>query len=354
MIPFIIITAAMVLAVAALIGVPLLSRRGEGPQATWTVFAVLGVLLLGGAALYDRFSNWNWTQASQAPEDSPQSMVSKLARRLARHPDDLNGWLLLGHSYSVLEETPLAIRAYERANLLAQGRNVDALMGLAEALITQDGSQLDGRAGGLIEQALQLAPRHPKALFYGAAAAIGRHDFQLARTRFAALLDLNPPPNVRNIIEQQIAALDQRLAGGNQPAAAQPGAAAPAAGGAAPVADGARVQDAVLRVTVTLSPKLKLDTGDASLFVFVRDPRQAGPPLAVKRLSAHFPQTVELSSADAMITGHGMTPGQDVEVVARIARGGGPTAQAGDPFGAVAWHVDHRGAVTVVIDRQAP
>ena len=352
MTPFIIITAAMVLAVAALIGVPLLSRRGEGPQATWTVFAVLGVLLLGGAALYDRFSNWNWTQASQAPDDSPQSMVSNLARRLARHPDDLNGWLLLGHSYSVLEETPLAVRAYERANELAKGRNIDALMGLAEALITQDASQLDGRAGGLIEQALQLAPRHPKALFYGAAAAIGRHDFQLARTRFAALLDLNPPPNVRNIIEQQIAALDQRLAGGGTPAAGQPGEAVPAEGGAPAAA--AQARDAVLRVTVTLSPKLKLDADGASLFVFVRDPRQAGPPLAVKRLSAHFPQTVELSSADAMIAGHGMTPGQDVEVVARIARGGGPTAQAGDPFGAVAWHVDHKGTVTVVIDRQTP
>ena len=50
----------------------------------------------------------------------------------------------------------------------------------------------------------------------------------------------------------------------------------------------------------------------------------AGPPLAVKRLAAHFPQTVELSSADAMLAGHGMQVGQDVEIVARLSGSGGP------------------------------
>jgi len=350
---FFIIAGAMVLALAALIANPLMSRRGEGAPATVMLFVVVGVLLLGGAGLYDRFSNWNWQAASQAQDGSPQSMVSTLARRLARDPDDLNGWLLLGHSYSVLGETPLSIRAYERANALAKGASVDALMGLAEELVTQDQSQLNGRAAGLIEQALKVSPADPKALFYGAAVAIGRREFKLARDRFAALLQQNPPANVRAIIEQQITALDQQLAGpagqGAQPQAAD-GVARPATDAAAPAAAAAR-----LRITLTLSPKLKVDTAaDVPLYVFVRDPRRAGPPLAVKRLESKFPQTVELSSADAMIPGHGMTVGEDVEVVARISRGGGPTAQSGDPFGAIAWRAAPEGAVTVVIDRQTP
>ena len=357
---FIIIAAAMVLAVAALIAWPLLSGRGQGPRTPLTAFLVLALLLAGGAALYHRFSNWNW-QAAPDPAGSPQNMVSTLARRLASHPDDLNGWLLLGRSYSVLQETPLAVRAYERANQIAQGGNFDALMGLIEALITQNDSQLTGRAGDLVEQALKLQPRNAQVVFYAAAAALDRHEFRLARDRFVALQDLNPPQNVHDIIQRQITALDERLAEEGSPVPDRvQGPGAPAADGPSQQSRsraGAQVpatQSASLRVTVMLSPKLKLEAGSAPLFVFVRDPGRPGPPLAVKRLVANFPQAVDLSSSDAMIAGQGMAVGQDLEVVARISRGGGPTAQAGDLFGSVVWHAVPKGAVTVVIDRLAP
>jgi cytochrome c-type biogenesis protein CcmH len=338
---FIVIAAAMVLAVSALIAVPLLSRRGASPQSPWTAMAVLAVLLLGASGLYGAFSNWNWSQprGETTADSSPQSMVASLARRLARNPDDLAGWLLLGRSYSVLQETPLAVRAYERANELAHGGNVDALLGLAEALISQDDTQLSGRAGQLVEKALILAPTSPQALFYGAAAAIQRKDLPLARQRFVALLAENPPDNVRPIIQQQIAAIDQAL-----------GTAGPAAAPGAPGPEMARV-----RINIKLAPTLKLGgKGEAPLFVFVRDPRAAGPPLAVKRLAAHFPQTVELSSADAMLAGHGMQIGQDVEIVARLSGSGGPIARSGDPFGSVPYHVAATGSVDVVIDRLTP
>jgi cytochrome c-type biogenesis protein CcmH len=346
MITFIVIAAAMALAASAVIAVPLLSRRPATPQSPWTAMAVLGVLLLGASALYGAFSNWNWSQPQSATADgSPQSMVASLARRLARNPNDLEGWLLLGRSYSVLQETPLAIRAYERANELAQGTNVDALLGLAEALISQDDTQLAGRAGQLVEKALTLAPTSPKALFYGAAAAIQRKDLALARQRFVALLAENPPENVRPIIQQQITAIDQALG-----TAAPATDASPAAGAGPGSSDTARV-----RINITLAPTLKLgDKGNAPLFVFVRDPRAAGPPLAVKRLAAHFPQSVELSSADAMLAGHGMQIGQDVEVVARLSGSGGPLARSGDPFGSAAYHVGATGSVNVVIDRLTP
>ncbi|HTV76867.1 MAG TPA: hypothetical protein VMF03_01310 [Steroidobacteraceae bacterium] len=347
MITFIVIAAAMVLAATAVIAVPLLSRRRAAPQTPWTAMAVLAVLLLGTGALYGTFSNWNWSHPpAEAADGSPQSMVATLARRLARNPDDLNGWLLLGRSYSVLQETPLAVRAYERANELAKGENVDALLGLAEALISQDDTQLAGRAGRLVEKALTLAPASPKALFYGAAAAIQRKDLPLARQRFVALLAENPPDNVRPIIQQQINAIDQALGKAAPAAAAETTPAAQAAGSG---------ETARVRVHITVAPKFKLgDKEHAPLFVFVRDPRAGGPPLAVKRLEAHFPQTVELSSADAMLAGHGMQVGQDVEIVARLSGSGGPIARSGDPFGAVAYHVNATGAVDVVINRVTP
>ncbi len=344
---FVLIAAAMVLAVSALIARPLLAGRGLAPRSPWTALVVVLVLLGGGGALYAKFSNWKWSQDSQAAEGSPESMVSTLARRLASNPDDLNGWLMLGRSYSVLAERspemkPLAVRAFERANALAKGENVEALQGLAEALVSEDDNELAGRAGELIEKALTLAPQSPKLLFYGAVAAIQRKQLPLARERFASLLAENPPENVRGIIQQQINAIDQAL-GSAAPAASEPGAAASAAASAR------------VRITITLAPKLKLEgKADAPLFVFVRDPRAAGPPLAVKRLAAHFPQTVELSSSDAMLAGHGMQVGQDVEIVARISSSGGPLARSGDPFGSVAYHVGATGSVNVAIDRLTP
>ncbi|MGC1459973.1 MAG: hypothetical protein WA825_16980 [Steroidobacteraceae bacterium] len=346
---FILIAAGMVLAVSALLALPLLSsRRLAAPRSPWTALAVLLVLLVGAGGLYARFSNWNWSQAAnQAADGSPESMVSTLARRLARHPDDLSGWLMLGRSYSVLAERapemrPLEIRAYEHANELAKGENVEALQGLAEALVAQDDTELGGRAGALIEKALTLAPQSPKLLFYGAAAAIQRRQLPLARERFVSLLAENPPENVRTIIQQQVNAIDQAL-----------GAAAPAASQVGPSA--ASAVPARVRITITLAPKVKPeDKADAPLFVFVRDPRGAGPPLAVKRLEAHFPQTIELSSSDAMLAGHGMQVGQDVEIVARISSSGGPLARSGDPFGSVAYHVGPTGAVNVAIDRLTP
>ncbi len=358
MITFIILAAALTLAAAAAIAVPLLRSGSGAARAPWTAIAVIAVLGAGAGLLYLHLSNWTWSKAAAA-ESSPQTMVSTLARRLWHHPDDLNGWVMLGRSYTVLQQTPLAVRAYEHANQLAGGQNADVLLNLAEALSEEDESQLNGRAGKLIEEALALEPHSPQALFFGAAAAEHRGDLPLARERWTALLALNPPDSVKPLIEQQITAIDQRLAGGAGASAGSgqvaqtEGQADGQAGG--PAGSGAAPAGAAIRVKVALSPKLRAEhMPDAPLYVFVRDPKQSGPPLAVKRLETRFPQTVELTSADAMIAGHGIVPGQDVEVVARISRSGSPIAQKGDPFGEVSYHVGRDGIVEVTIDRLTP
>ncbi|HTV50410.1 MAG TPA: hypothetical protein VME21_04430 [Steroidobacteraceae bacterium] len=371
MITFVVLAVLLTLGTATAIAVPLL-RKGGTAQASWTALAVLALLAVGAGSLYLTLSNWSWSKAAAA-ENSPQGMVAKLARRLSHQPDDLDGWLLLGRSYMVMDQTQLAIRAYERADKLAGGRSADALIGLAEALAEQDETSLGGRAGKLIEQALVLSPHEPKALFFGAAAAVQRGDLPLARRRFAALLELNPPANVRTLIQQQIEAIDQRLAsnspGGGAttprtPAGGASGAAADATADATagPTADptagdavSAPVVSAAVRVKVALSPQLRgAGNADAPLFVFVRDPKQPGPPLAVKRLETRFPQLVELTASDAMIAGRSFVPGQDVQVVARIARSGKATGGKGDPFGEVPYQVGRDGVVDVVIDRLTP
>jgi cytochrome c-type biogenesis protein CcmH len=110
-----------------------------------------------------------------------------------------------------------------------------------------------------------------------------------------------------------------------------------------------------VRVRVTLSGKLNADSvASLPLFVFVRDPRAAGPPLAVKRLKATFPQTVELTTQDSMLPGHSFTKGQLVEIVARVSKSGGPVESAGDLFGLAAHKVGEGGVVDIQVEHVSP
>jgi cytochrome c-type biogenesis protein CcmH len=360
------VLAAILLLLAAISAVvlPLLRKNAAVPNpAVGAAFAAAGVLVFGGGALYTVWSNWDWRQPA-ADGVSPENMVSRLARRLEKNPDDLEGWNRLGRSYAVLEQYPLAVRAYQRANELAGGKNAEALVGMGEALILNDQNEITGRGGRFIEQALELDPKSGAALFYGAAVALRRGDLPLARQRFAGLLDLDPPPSadVRPIIEQQIAAIDQQLAqAGAAPGAPSADARTAGAQSSAPGREGSSGQAAgsaavsPVKVRVTLSPKLN-DESLASypLFVIVRDPRRAGPPLAVKRLKATFPQSVELTTSDSMLPDHSFTQGQLVEVVARISKTGSPTASPGDPVGLAAHTVGQGGVVDIQIEHVSP
>lgn len=297
---------------------------------------------LGSRPVRAGSANWSWINSPGVDSlgvGSPELMVRRLARKLRDHPNDLAGWLLLGRSDIVLHRYPLAERAYRRASHIAHGRSAAALLGEAQALTLIDGKQLTGRAGELIERALAIAPRDPEALFYGALVAYHRGRLTLARTRYARLLALNPSPQTKALVQTQIAAINRKLAGGKRARAAS------SAVTAAPR----------IRVRVALAPRLAGKAPrSAALYVFVRDAAQPGPPLAVLRLQNRFPQTVQLTPADAMIAGHSFKSGERVDVVARIAPSGNPLEASGDLSGDTPYRVGRDGLVPLLIDRVTP
>lgn len=334
---FVLIAGTLAAAAAVLVLLPLLRRRDDSrPAAAVAAVAVLLVMLLGGAGLYAGFSNYTWTDAANA--DTPAAMTARLAKRLAKQSGSVDEWLQLGRSYIVLSQYPLALRAFQRADQMAEGRNAEAIMSMAEVLVQQDVEELRGRAGRMFERALELDPTSRKAMFYSAFAALGRNEPALARQRFGQMLSSERDPEVRALLEKGLESAAQqeaRLAGGPETTAA---------------ADAAKIA-----VHVTLAPALaaKIPHG-AALFVAARDPRAPGPPFAVKRLAAQFPVDVELTAADAMMPSRRIAAGQQLDVVARVALGGTPTASSGDPFGQVSYHVGKDGKLDIVIDRLAP
>jgi len=319
--------------------------RDQGARVTAAVSTLL--LAATAVALYVWSSQWTWPQEDTSA-DSPAAMVSRLAKRLESEPNDVQGWLMLGRSYTALGQLPLAQRAYQRADRLESGRNVEALIGLAEAMVMQANGSVDPRAARLFEQALTLEPNSEKALFYSAVAAQRRGDTPLAISRFEKMLQMGPPENIRNILQEQVAQLRASVAAG----AAGAAAAAPATG-----AQSATSTSETPRVIVAVSikPALAREIAPRStLFVFVRAPGRPGPPLAVKRLPATLPVSVELTAADSMVPGLSFAPNDTVEVSAKISADGSATPKSGDLIGSVRYIVGRDFKKSIVIDGRTP
>lgn len=332
MIVFSIVAALLALACAAWIARPLW-RHGEGRTST-----LVTVLLISGAAaaLYAYSSRWSWPVQAAGNASTPAEMVSQLARRLEREPNDVEGWLMLGRSYSALGQLPLAQRAYQRADRLENGRNAEAMIGMAEAMVMQANGAVDERAGRLFEQALLIEPDSEKALFFAAVAAQRRGDTPLAISRFEKMLAMNPPPNIRVILQEQV----DRLRAGPET-------------GAVAVAESSAASTSAPRVSVTVAvaPSLaSAATAGATLFVFVRAPGRPGPPLAVKRLPARLPVDVDLTPADSMVPGLSFAANDTVEVSAKISADGSATPKSGDAVGSVSYVVGRDDRKSIVID----
>jgi cytochrome c-type biogenesis protein CcmH len=350
---FLIIAAVMAAIAAGAVSLPLLRDRQSR-----LLGALLAVLVIGASAgLYPLWSNWNWhapAQAEAAAGPDVAAMLAKLEKHLQEEPNDLKGWLLLGRSYLTLNRLDDAVVAYDHPYRL-DPKNAVAVMGLGEAMSLRAGGNITPRAAQLFEEALALAPADPKALLYGGFAAAVRGDRALARTRWQALKDMHPPPQIVQMLDARIAELGPPAGG---PAAGGTAEAAPAGTNASPAGTGSSaggLSGADVTVNISIAPALKSRlVSEVPLFVFAREPGGQGPPLAAKRLtSAAIGSEVHLSAGDSMIPGRVLEKGKQVSITARVSFSGQPMPSAGDLYGELSYEVGRDGVRNLVIDRVA-
>ena len=337
---FAVIGVLMVLAALAIVLVPLLRAHSSGARRWPAALIACASLPVLAGLLYFAWSNWHWDGEPQTEGTSPAiaQMLARLAAKLEANPTDVNGWLLLGRSYFQLNRFFEAADAYQQAYTLTQGKDVEAVLGLGEALAFFDERMLMSRSAELFERAVELAPHHPKALWYSGLVAYQAQRFDVARQRWAALVTLDPPAEVKRALETKIAEID--AAQGGSPRSTEP-----------PV-----IAASVVKVRVDIAPDLagKVPPG-APLFVMVRSDEGGAPPLAVtRRASDRFPQLIELTDRDAMIEGRGISSASQVTVVARVARTGNPRAQSGDLEGRVGYDVGTGETVDLTINSIVP
>jgi cytochrome c-type biogenesis protein CcmH len=331
---FVIWAAVCAAAAALFVATPMLRRSTDAKPGDRLLGAGAGVLVVAAAALlYPYWSNWSWR--SGAPTADSDSVaggdnVETLLAITRDKPEDVQAWLNLGRAYLRITQWPLARRSFQHADRLSNGGNAAALAGLAQTIVFENNGGETPEAEALFERALALDPRSPQALFYTGVALLNGGRLPEARARFSALRDLGPPPQVVDALDKQIAAIDVEIARRKpDPATA-------------------------IHLLVTLAAPLRDQVpSGATLFVFVRSP-QGGPPLAVKRLAAGFPQRVDLSAADSVMAGNRINPGQHVEVMARLSASGTPTASSGDLYGELSAVAGAPAQHALTIDRSNP
>ena len=281
----------------------------------------VGVLIMIVAGLfYWRMGNWRVaTEGTDAASRiAIEDMVQNLADRLhTKDQNDLQGWLMLGHSYIIMERYQDAVAAFEHARKLAGDDNAEVLAAYAEAVTLADPDHFMQQAAPLFEKVLKLDPDNVKALWYGGLAASQQGDNKLAVKRWQNLLKQNLPEDYAAFVSKYI-----KQAGGTIPAVA--------------VAKTATT----IHVHVALNPALKAELApDETVFVFARPSgAQGGPPLAVRRLQVRdLPLDVTLSDKDAMISGRSLADFDSIQLVARVSKDGSPLPKPGEPSGTVVW-----------------
>ena len=345
---FLIAAAAMVAVALAVLLLPLV-RQGRKSGRSRSVFAVALlialVLPLGTGALYLLVGTpaaLNGVTAEAAAPISMQQALTELRTHLQQQPDDLQGWMLLAQTSSMLRQPADARDAFDHALKLAPN-NAEAMIGWAENdSMTRSDHRIGGRALELLKRAVQLHPDSQRGLWL-----LGISNFQRGEYREAAATwrllqpQLEPGSNVAKAVAEQIAVADARAGG------APAGAPSSSAAATAP-------QGAALQVQVALAPALKnkLAPGDA-LFVYARAENGPPMPLAVAKLDpAQLPTTVTLTDAMAMTPAFKLSSVERVFVGARISHSGQPVAQPGDlegDAGVVA--VDRKTPVKISIDK---
>jgi cytochrome c-type biogenesis protein CcmH len=163
----------------------------------WTLAVSLP---LGAVSLYAVLGNPNGLRpapeaaVSAGTEVGPaqvEQMVSRLAARLAKQPEDAAGWRMLARSYETLRRFDQAADAY-RHLLALEPENPDVLVDYAVVLGMTLNSSLAGEPEALLAKALALNPNHLQALALSGSAALERGDVANAIKPWKKIMALVP------------------------------------------------------------------------------------------------------------------------------------------------------------------
>jgi cytochrome c-type biogenesis protein CcmH len=293
------------------------------PLVAFALYFAVGdfpALLPGGAANPQ-------SEAHNVSEAQIRELTGRLAARMEKEPDNVEGWTMLGRSYTALGEFAEAARAYGNA-VARSGSDATLLADYADALAMAQGRRLDGEPEKLIERALAIDPQNLKALALAGSAAFERHDYPAAAAYWERILKVVPEDS--QFAQPVRASIAEARELAKQPSAPVSVARAATAADKAPPA--AKAVSGIVQLAPALAARV---APDDTLFVFARAAEGPRMPLAVVRARAKdLPFKFTLDDRNAMAQGMKLSSQKQVIVGARISKSGNATPQNGDLEGA--------------------
>jgi len=302
---------------------------GRPAYLRWLIAALLAFLVAGGlywgapsknsqptAGVEDFAKLPEVKQNSQAGSGGDlNTVVKKLADKMANDPKNGEGWLLLAKTYSELRRHAEADAAYEKASALVT-LDASALADWADAHVMTKDRKWDDEGRKIVKRAVAADPKHVKALALAGSEAFDRADYKAAIDFWKRMKAVAAPDSMDGkLADANIAEANAMLSGKKPAANAEPAAAIGAVGG-----------------VVTLNPKLKGKvSADDTVFVVAKAPDGSGAPLAVGRYKgSDFPIEFRLDDSSAIMSGRTISQFSEVLVTAKISKSGSAEPSKGD------------------------
>jgi cytochrome c-type biogenesis protein CcmH len=302
----------------------------HGRRAALAMIVAIPVIAVAMYAWRGNIEVFNPQQPPQVTEDKVREMVDTLAAKLAKNPDNPQGWAMLARSYMTLERPADAVEAF--SHIEKQMENDPQLMAdYAEALVASGKDEGFAKAGLWASRALALEPGNAKALYLSGGIAFAAKDYRKALANWEKLMPLVEPGSedakfVLSSINQARAMLKQppltaeqfqRPEGPVNPRQA-PSAASSVSG----------------RLDIDAGLKAKASPGD-TVFLFARAVDGPRMPLAVvKSTVGQLPLDFELTDGMAMSPQFRISSFAQVRIEARVSKSGSATPASGDLIGA--------------------
>lgn len=302
------------------------------PSRRTAVVMALAVPLLA-VGVYAQVGDWRAVDPPPVQADL-HKLAQTLAKRLENHPDEREGWILLGRAYAGLGRQADAAQAFGRA-LALEPRDPEVLAQHAQALALQtEPPQWSAEANRLLADALAIDADHAQSLWLAGVAAMAAGDAGTAGRHWRRLLTLIEPDapvaqSLRQALVQIGQSPDESAAVSAEPATA-----------AGPT------------VRIGLSTDLASTLpADAAVFVVIRDNPQGGMPVAaIRRRVADLPLDLVLSDDMSLVPTRRLSALETLWISARVSKSG--TAEGGpdDPRAApVAAHWNPEEKVSLMI-----
>ncbi|MBL1140850.1 MAG: c-type cytochrome biogenesis protein CcmI [Proteobacteria bacterium] len=276
------------------------------------IFSFLVYQQLGSEAAFDSQLQ---TDESAIASHEIEKMLAAVEKEVLENPDDVEGRVALAQVYVEMERYTDAATVYRELNKLRPDEP-DVLVNYAEALARSHGNRLTGKPTELLNQALNLEPKHGRALWLAGFAEQQADNKDAALTHWRNLMTgMEEDSDVYKHLSELISELENSES-------------APVT----VVTNESSDDKQSIQVKVSLLPELqsKIDP-DTTMFIYARASEGPPMPLAVhKGLAKDLPITVTLDDSMAMMPQMSLSKFPQIVVGARLSSNGQPQGQSGD------------------------